>query len=168
MKQLSLFDFVEIALTRGVVALVDQCDADLLQYKWCITNGYAMRAIGVNGKQSSILMHRAVFERVLGRALHTQEHIDHINGVRTDNRRLNLRVATQLENTRNRGAQRNNKSGYKGVSFDKYAGRWVAHIRANGKTMHIGYYDTPEEAARVYNEAAIKYFGEFARLNDIP
>lgn len=60
----------------------------------------------------------------------------------------------------------NNTSGYKGVSRDR--GRWRAYIRVNYKQIHLGNFRTKEEAARRYNEAALKYFGEFAELNEIP
>jgi hypothetical protein len=75
-------------------------------------------------------------------------------------------VATLIENNRNKGKTKSKcTSKYKGVCFDKQTSKWVSHIRVNGKTIKLGRYLIEEEAAQAYNEAAIKYFGEFARLN---
>lgn len=82
-----------------------------------------------------------------------------------NNTRNNLRLATYSQNRVNRELRSNNKSGFKGVCWNKSRENWEVTIQINGKHRHIGYYDTPEEAARVYDEAAIKYHGEFARLN---
>ena len=89
--------------------------------------------------------------------------IDHINGVRTDNRWVNLRSATRTQNTYNRCAQRNNKSGYKGVFFHKRANRWQAVIGVDGKRIHLGCFRSPELAAAAYARAAKIHHGDFAR-----
>lgn len=94
--------------------------------------------------------------------------VDHINGDSLDNRRINLRIATNAENLRNRGKNKNNTSGFKGVIYDKKAKNWRASIMKNGKTYHLGGYNTKIEAAIVYNEAASNMFGCFAWLNPIP
>lgn len=79
--------------------------------------------------------------------------VDHINGDRTDNRFENLREANWSENQHNRRLQRNNKSGYHGVSWDSCAGKWRAGIRANGRGVNLGSYDTPQEAHAAYLRA---------------
>jgi len=94
--------------------------------------------------------------------------IDHINGVRTDNRLANLRLATRAENGRN-GRARKSKSGLKGAILDKgRLGRlrrpWVARITQNGKLLHLGYFATAEEAHAAYMKAARELYGEFARI----
>ena len=94
--------------------------------------------------------------------------VDHINRVSTCNSKNNLRLATRSDNQRNKKIQRNNTSGYKGVCWDKARNKWKSGIHVNGKIINLGRFDTKEEAARVYNEAALKYFGEFAYLNVIP
>lgn len=92
---------------------------------------------------------------------------DHINGNALDNRKCNLRECTNVQNSRNKGARRDNKSGYKGVYLDKKSQKWVAQIGFDGKCKKIGRYNNKIDAARAYNEAATKYHGEFARLNII-
>lgn len=90
---------------------------------------------------------------------------DHINGNTLDNRRSNLRVVTRTQNNQNVTIRKHNKSGYKGVSLEKKTGRWVAVIQANNKRIHLGTFDTPEEAYAAYCEAAKKYHGKFARFD---
>jgi hypothetical protein len=89
------------------------------------------------------------------------KQIDHINGVRSDNRIVNLREATQAENQWNRKKTRGAKCKLKGVHFDK--GRFRAAIRVNSKLIHLGGYATEEEAHAAYVAAAEKEFGAFAR-----
>lgn len=92
------------------------------------------------------------------------EVVDHINQVRLDNRRSNLRPATRSQNAINRGKTKASKTGYKGV-FKVKSGKFVAAIRANYTLYHIGTYKTAEEAAVVYDNRAFQYFGEFAVFN---
>lgn len=87
---------------------------------------------------------------------------DHINGDGLDNRRENLRLATAHQNQCNRGKQKNNSTGYKGVSKTP-AGRWEARIQVHKKLLHLGTYDTPELAHEVYCQAAEVYHGKFAK-----
>jgi len=88
--------------------------------------------------------------------------IDHINGNRSDNRIANLRSADCAQNGWNRGKQKNNSSGYKGVRMGTH-GRWMATIWANRKPRHLGYFDTPEAASEAYKRAAQELHGSFAR-----
>jgi hypothetical protein len=85
------------------------------------------------------------------------DHIDHINGVRGDNRIINLRVASYQENNKNASMQSNNTSGITGVCWAKWRSKWHARIMVNRRQLHLGYFDTLEEAAEVYKEAAIKH-----------
>ena len=122
-------------------------------------------------------MHRLIAERMGLKILDLQ--VDHINGDKTDNRRSNLRVATNGQNRANSKLNDNNKSGLKGVHLkkrpasknrerkqrsDTMGDRWVAQINVNGKKYHLGNFDTKEEAHEVYSEAARKHFGEFASV----
>ena len=91
--------------------------------------------------------------------------IDHINHNGLDNRRENLRICTRAENSRNRGKQKNNTSGYKGVCWYKRDKKWRAQIKKDSKKIHIGYFDIIEDAARAYDAKAKELFGEFAHLN---
>lgn len=87
--------------------------------------------------------------------------IDHINNIPTDNRISNLRLATREGNTRNRGKQKNNKSGYKGVSYRKDIKKYTAQINANGKRKRIGNFDCPIKAYEAYTKVAKEIHGEF-------
>lgn len=93
--------------------------------------------------------------------------VDHKNCLKTDNRFDNLRLATDQQQSANRGASKNNQLGIKGVRIAhanvNKAVRYRARIRVNNKLIHLGYYSTPEVASAAYHEAAVNYFGEFAR-----
>lgn len=90
--------------------------------------------------------------------------IDHINGIKDDNRLSNLRESTHSENAMNRGVQKNNTSGYKGVSYVKKIMKWQAVIKINKKQKFIGHFDTPYLAHLAYKEASEKTHGTFSRL----
>ncbi len=154
----------EIPLTQGKVAIVDDCDYDYLsQWKWCISNGYAARR---KSKHSGHLetMHSLIFKRQGFQG----EMVDHIDRNTLNNRRSNLRPATMTQNQYNCPAQKNNTSGFKGVWLDKRANKWRAQIRAGGKSIYLGTGVTKEDAARIWNEGALKLHGEFAYQNVIP
>lgn len=92
--------------------------------------------------------------------------VDHRSGDTLDNRRSNLRICTHTENNRNRKISKNNFSGYKGISIsNRKAGTWRARIMVDWKRMCLGSFKNKEEAAKAYNRAALKYYGEFANLN---
>lgn len=112
-----------------------------------------------NGRYTSLYLHRLIVPEA--------EFVDHISGNVLDNRKSNLRACNASENMRNRPIFRNNKLGLRGVYHDKKTGKFHAQIQINKKRILIGKYDDTITAARAYNEAAIKYHGEFARLNDI-
>lgn len=89
--------------------------------------------------------------------------IDHINGVRSDNRIANLRLATRSQNNMNTGESKSNSSGKKGVHFAKDIKKWHARIVINRKTILLGNFLTKEEAIQARENAEKKYFGEFIR-----
>jgi hypothetical protein len=105
--------------------------------------------------------------------LHT-EVTDHVNGLKHDNRRCNLRAATLSENARNKGIQRNHKVGLKGVSIidkvDMSRGgrRFKARIQTSAGRVHLGVFHTAEDANAAYERASEKYFGAFSRHSDTP
>tara|TARA_R110000737_G_scaffold98933_1_gene133004 strand:+ start:140 stop:619 length:480 start_codon:yes stop_codon:yes gene_type:complete len=88
--------------------------------------------------------------------------IDHINGVKDDNRIVNIRNATCSQNQINRAIQSSNTSGIKGVSWNKGAKKWKVQIRIYGKKVYLGYFSDKDEAGEAYRKAADKHHGEFA------
>lgn len=124
-------------------------------------NGYVRMSI----KRKCYAAHRLAWLYVHGSF--PKDTIDHINGIKTDNRIQNLREATEAENVHCRKLTKSNTSGFKGVSFSKQYGNWVAAIRHNKKTVRIGVFDDPQIAAHAYNKAAMAIYGEFACLNPI-
>jgi hypothetical protein len=94
-----------------------------------------------------------------------KRQVDHINSDRADNRWENLRAANPSENGGNQGIRKNNTSGAKGVSWYKRDSVWTAHIKFNFKKIHLGRFRRLEDAAEAYRAAAVKYFGEFARVD---
>jgi hypothetical protein len=148
---------IEIQLTRGYVAIVDDCDADLASLKWHSTSMRGSRSTKVYASRSNnvkprkkLTIHRVIAERIVGRVLKTGEQVDHINNDGLDNRRANIRVCSQSENMR------------KGVTFHKRLKRWQAQIQFDSKNVFLGLFSTPEEAHEAYVTAAVKYFGEYA------
>ena len=159
----------EIILTQGKVAIVDDIDFEYLnQFKWYASKSsgkfYARRNLRINKKYfGCILMHRLIIKNT-----DSKMHTDHYNGDTLDNRKENLRICTASENLRNQKKHFNNKSGYKGVGkYDNNKSKFRSYITYEKKRVHIGYYNTEKEAAKAYNDAALKYHGEFANLNKI-
>lgn len=154
---------LQIPLTKGYVAIVDDCDADLTKRKWRYLEGYAKSG-------SSDWMHRVILERAIGRQLLKEERCDHIDRNKLNNRRSNLRVAAHSQNMCNR--QTRNKSGYRGVrpypSYKQSPTAWIAKIKVDGKQIYLGRFATAEEAHVAYCEAALLYHGEFANFGASP
>lgn len=163
-----------IELTKGRKAIVDWVDLEWLQLsKWYFKEapdgtGYAARIKLQGSERILISMHRAVFLKHNPDKANVFHDIDHVNRNKLDNRLSNLRLATRSSNIANREANKNNKSGYKGVNFYPLSNSWRAQIADNGKKRHIGYYATVEEAALAYNIESARIYGEFAYLNPIP
>lgn len=107
--------------------------------------------------------HRLVWLYVYGEW--PENEIDHINRVRHDNRLCNLREATHSQNMANHAIRSTNKTGFKGVYFDKFCGKYRATCSVDGKRFYLGSFNTVEEAAIAYDEKAKELQGEFAVLN---
>lgn len=91
-------------------------------------------------------------------------HIDHINGVKNDNRICNLRLATPSQNQQNRPKPSSNTSGFKGVAWHNGAQKWQVYITVNKKRVHLGLFADKDMARLAYDDAAKRFFGEFANL----
>jgi hypothetical protein len=91
--------------------------------------------------------------------------VDHKNNGSLDNRRANLRVATRSQNNQNVPKRKNTSSRFIGVCFNKEHKKWCAYISYEGKSIWLGYFGDEIDAAKTYDRAAMKYYGEFARLN---
>lgn len=156
----------EIKLTREKFAIVDDEDYERLnQWKWhCTTRGYAMRTEHLDkDNKRGILMHRFIIGAVKG------EEVDHINRDTLDNRRINLRLCTRIENSHNiaKLALCRAKSKYKGVSLNIGNNKWEVKISNNKQKIFVGYFTDELAAANAYNYYAKEYFGEFVYLNEV-
>lgn len=160
---------IMLILTKGYTTFIDSIDADLGDRMWSafvsVDGGvYAIRSTYIKGQKIHYQMHRVILSRMLGKELLRADRVDHIDGNGLNNRRCNLRLATNAQNAYNQKKRSDNASGFKGVSFDKSRNKWIAQIMVNYKHIHLGRFETPEEAYRAYRQAAFEYFGEFARF----
>ena len=154
---------IKVPLNRGKFALVDAADFKLVGgCAWfCLKNGYAVRNVWnpITKKASGEYMHRLIAGTPPGM------HTDHINGDKLDNRRCNLRICTRFGNMKNLKLSKANKTGFKGVDFQKSHGRFRAQIMSNRILYHLGGFDAAQEAGHAYDLAAARLHGEFSRLN---
>jgi hypothetical protein len=160
-----------IPLTQGMYATVDDEDFEWLSAmgKWtayaCNSDTtikyYAYKRAPKKDGGKNIGMHR-----LIANAPYDME-VDHIDGNSLNNFRSNLRLASHTQNQRNIGITRSNKSGYKGVSFDGWSGKFVARIKTGNGYKNLGRFTFAIDAAGEYNRAAIKFHGEFARINNL-
>lgn len=126
-----------------------------------VAKGYRQINIGGNGP---ILAHRIAFAIHHGIELQDlPSHLDHRDGVRSNNAIDNLRPATATQNGHNRAISSNTTSGYKGVSWHKSMQKWAANIQVAGRKVHLGYFLNPEDGHKAYVLAANNNFGEYAR-----
>jgi hypothetical protein len=152
----------KIELTQGQVALVDDCDYEyLMQWRWCASwmgKGFrVLRGVKKDGKHKTTYIHTVIAER---KGIDTTQ-IDHIDHNPLNNQRPNLRAATVSQNGHNRGANKNSRTGVKGVSFHKAKGKYEARIGFKGKHLYLGLFDTVEEAKKVVQKKRRELVGEF-------
>jgi hypothetical protein len=165
------FTFRRIYLGEGKWTILEQDDYYRLKnFKWvvygrgnCGDNLYAVRLKLIGPNRTTILsMHREIMNA------NDKRLVDHRNCNSLDNRRANLRFATKAENMRNRRKKKNATSQYIGVHYYKPQGTWSCSILHDGKRIWLGRFESEIEAAYVFDKAANKYHGEFARLNFPP
>jgi len=168
---------VFIPLTKGQVAVVDweDYDKDLRHFSWYAKKDrkgtfvaarsefdlvrYANSPNPQDDHNKTVLMHRQIASKMGLR------NVDHRDMDRLNNKRGNLRPCTQSQNLANSNKRPHNTSGYKGVNWNTTAKMWSARLGFQNKRIFLGYFKTAEEAARVYDKAAVEHFGEFARTN---
>lgn len=144
---------------KSFEVIIDENDHFLFKkYFWYLSHGYLV----YKTKSRTITFHREILNLKDSDII-----VDHINMNKLDNRKCNLRIASKSKNAMNRNAPKQNTSGYKGVSWRLDRKKWRAYIVLMGKQYSLGLFDKKEDAAMSYNDAAIKYHGEFARLNKI-
>jgi hypothetical protein len=135
-----------ITLTQGHRAIVDNLDFEYInQFKWYYSKGYAVRGIRrktESGGYRNIMMHRLINKTPLG------FETDHVNRDKLDNRRSNLRTASNSLNQFNAGIRKDNTSGFIGVSWYKTTGKWRAVISVKGKLTGLGYFNKIEDAIK--------------------
>jgi hypothetical protein len=148
-----------IKLSKGAYAIIDDIDfEEINKFKWHFASvGYA----ATKYSNKILYLHRLILKAKKG------QEVDHINRNKLDNRRSNLRFVSRSLNIINAGLRITNKSGFKGVWWNKDKKKWTAEIWRNYKKKHLGHFLDKEEAALAYNKAAKVYFGDFARLNDL-
>lgn len=146
-----------IPLTQGKFALVDDKDFEYLrQWKWHLSSGgYAARArTHLDGKGSHLIFMHRVLTRGWGK-----KDVDHINGKKLDNRRKNLRVISHALNGHNRKVKnKNNLSGFPGVSFHTLTKKWRARVKVLYQEKHLGLFSSRAAAAKVVRKFKKKVF----------
>jgi hypothetical protein len=144
-------------LTRGYVALVSPANMHLLtKNTWQAVARPKERTVYAR-RGDSLYLHQAILE--------TDLYVDHKNRCGLDNRDDNLRSATRGQNAANVRAHRDGTSKFKGVCWASKKQRWRSDIYVDGRRYFLGWHDEEERAAYRYDEAAVKLFGEFARIN---
>lgn len=137
-------------------------------YSWHMSGNYVESFwVDENQCQKNMKLHQAIIY-LSGQEVPDDCEIDHKDNNPLNNLENNLRICKHSDNVKNRKNIMKHSSKYKGVSFYKHTNKWRAKLRANHVDVFLGYFVNEDDAAKAYNIAAIKYFGEFARLNVIP
>ena len=146
-------DYEEVKVASGLSFFISKCDVEhVMRHKWYVGSGQYVRRT-----TDDMSLHRYILSP------EDNELVDHENLNPLDNRRDNLRVCTKQQNQQNQGSSKNKR--FKGIYYHKQNKNWCARITHNYKCKTIGSFKTEIKAAKAYDEAAKKYFGDFAYLN---
>jgi hypothetical protein len=123
-------------------------------------NGYYRVSLTKDNKRKKTMLHRLIAEQFIPNP-NNYKNVDHINGIKTDNRIENLRWCSQADNTRfdNHKLRKNNTSGYRGITFDKRGNKYQTEANINGKQLYIGRFDTLEMAIQERNKHLMYHNG---------
>lgn len=163
-KPIDRGDYYDIPLTKNKFSKIDKSDYEIIcNFGWyyAARSGYAYSGSINNCSKENT---RKVMHRYIMNVSSSNIQIDHINGDRLDNRRSNLRLATNAENSRNGYIRKDNKSGHRGISFDSSRNKWFAEI-CKDKKRYRKRFKYKEDAIAWYKEKAIALFGEFCALD---
>jgi len=159
----------DIKLSQGYVTQVDDENYEYLsQWEWIVNirphTCYAVRMDWnpITKKNTQVRMHRVILGVTNSKTL-----VDHRDRNGLNNQRNNLRLCDYSQNNMNKKRKRSGSSKYKGVKWRENRNRWVSEIMVNKKRIGLGMFISEEDAGEAYNIAALKYFGEFAALNEI-
>lgn len=146
---------------------VDDEDFDRLsKFKWHINKHVCTGTFYTSKKPTVSCKYMSMHRHLMNPA--DDEEVDHIDLDKLNNQKSNLRIATHAQNNMNKNLQSNSTSGFKGVHYRLDRKKYECYIWVDKKKIHAPYFKTAIEAAKKYNEMALKYHGEFARLNVIP
>jgi len=156
-----------VALTKGYWMMVDWFDLPIIAlFRWCVATSlgkvYVTTSVPGAKPRKQVYLHRLLLGITDGKV-----KVDHSDGSGLNNKRSNLRRATHAENMHNQKLNIKSTTGFKGVSPAKEAGQFQSYIHVNGKMIYLGCRPTAEQAAALYDAAAIKYHGAFARTNQM-
>jgi dephospho-CoA kinase len=155
-----LSDFIELPLTPRGFALIDYDDLERAQqHQWRLDISHGYVYANIDNKKT--YLHRFITNAPKGMV------VDHINRDKQDNRKQNLQIVTQKVNAMLRVRTPNKGSGYVGVKSSRTGSKWRSAISVDGKNYYIGRFNNRHDAARAYNEMAIKLLGDRASLNEI-
>lgn len=149
--QVVMYDKKGVEITRAKIDLEDVEKVSLYKWKYNKYSGYI--------ENRNIKLHNLI----MGFKGNRFVQVDHIDRNKLDCRKQNLRIVTSQENIINRGMQKNNKSGVKGVSLIRKINKWYAPIGFGGKTYNLGVFKNKEEAIVSRKKAEIKFFGEYCK-----
>ena|SRR5258708_2925659 len=158
----------EIELSQGQTTTVDDEDFEKVnRFKWSLLcqsprTRYAFRNVRVSGRRITTLrLHRFILNLEPG-----DPDVDHVDGNGLNNVKANLQLATHQQNQCNQRKQlRKTSSRFKGVTWDRHAGEWKAQIKVKGKNHYLGCFAIEQEAAEAYDQAAVQFHNNFAKLN---